>query len=76
MKMNKISINKEKNEVLIKFNTKIYCQECIDDATQDFNEICNIEKNKNWLLLKPKKEIDAEKIGYEFYNYVLGLMKN
>ena len=74
--MEKVMINKERNEVLLKFNELFYNWEFIGKAINDFCEICDIEKSENGLLLKPKKEEDVDEIGYEFYNYVLSLMKN
>jgi len=76
MKMNKIQVNKEKNHVIVRFNNEIYCNHCINNATNDFKDICSIEKSKDGFFLKPKKEIELETLGYEFYNYVLSLMKN
>jgi hypothetical protein len=74
--MEKVKINKAKNEVLIKFNEKFYKKEFIDQAIVDFKEVCDIKKRENGLLLKPKEEVNIDELGYEFYNYVLGLMKN
>lgn len=74
--MEKIKIDKAKNEVLVSFNKKFYKQEFINQAVLDFKRICNIEKVKGKIILKPKEQIDINVLGYEFYNYVLDLMKN
>lgn len=74
--MGKVKINKLKNEVLLSFNADIYKKEFIDQSILDFGEICDIKKTEDGLLLTPKKNVDVDVIGYEFYNYVLSLMKN
>jgi len=62
--------------VIVDFNEQFYKKEFIKQAITDFKEICEIEKTEEGLLLKPKKELNIDILGYEFYNYVLGLMKN
>ncbi|MBL7056012.1 hypothetical protein ISS07_03825 [Candidatus Woesearchaeota archaeon] len=74
--MEKIKIQQEKNEVLVSFNEKFYKEDAINQAIADFKQACDIKKNENGLLMKPKGNIDIDTLGYEFYNYVLGLMKN
>ena len=74
--MEKIKINKAKNKVLVNFNEQFYKKEFIDRAILDFNEVCDIKKSEEGLLLRPKERIDIDILGYEFYNYVLGLVKN
>lgn len=74
--MEKVKISKAKNEVLLSFNEKIYKKEFIDMAVLDFNKVCDIKQDKEKILLKPKEKVDLETIGYEFYNYVLELIKN
>lgn len=75
-KMQKIIIEKEKNQLKLSFNRLFYKIQFIDKAIDDFSEICYIEKNNDILILKPKMDIDIEILGYEFYNYVLCLIKN
>ena len=74
--MEKVKINKAKNEVLVNFNEQFYKKEFIDKAILDFKKVCDITRNKEGLLLSPKEEVDIGVIGYEFYNYVLSLIKN
>lgn len=74
--MERIKINKAKNEVFVSFNEYFYKKEFVDQAVVDFKEACDIEKTEEGLLLRPKEEMDIDTLGYEFYNYVLGLMKN
>lgn len=58
------------------FNHLLYDAQFVDKAIEDFSDICNIKKVDNVILIEPKAKIEAEAIGYEFYNYVLCLMKN
>ena len=74
--MEKVKINKAKNEVLVNFNNIFYKKEFIDRAVLDFKEACDITKLDEGLLLKSKEKADIDVLGYEFYNYVLGLIKN
>lgn len=75
--MKKIEIDKKNNLVKLRFNKHFYKEEFIDLAIKDFDNVCEIKKEKNVLNLKPKsKEIELETVGYEFYNYLLGLIKN
>jgi hypothetical protein len=74
--MEKIKINQAKNEVLLAFNSKFYPLEFVDKTIIDFSEICHAKKTKNGILLKPKEKLDINILGYEFYNYILGLVKN
>ena len=72
--MEKIKISK--NEVLVSFNKKFYNEESINQAVLDFKDICDAEEKNQGLSLKPKQNKDINLLGYEFYNHVLGLMKN
>lgn len=74
--MERIKINTEKNEVTLSFNEKFYNKKSVDKALKDFSKICDVEQNKDLILLRPKEKIDINTIGYEFYNYVLSLIKN
>lgn len=74
--MERIKIDLEKNEVAISFNKKFYNEKFIDMALKDFSKTCGVEKDRDLILLRPKEKTDINIIGYEFYNYVLGLIKN
>lgn len=74
--MERVKINKEKKEVLVSFNEKFYTKEAIEQAILDFQEVCDVKREEKGLLLVPKKKEDLELLGYEFYNYVLGVMRN
>ena len=74
--MERVKINKKKNEVVLSFNEKFYDKKFINQAVEDFKESCDIKKDKDFIFLKPKKGIELDTLGYEFYNYVLGLIKN
>lgn len=75
--MKKITVDREKKLVKLCFNNRFYKEPFIEQAIKDFSEICDIKKENGFIYLKPKKEeIKLETIGYEFYNYVLALIKN
>lgn len=74
--MERIKINKIKNEILVSFNDSFYKKDFIKQAINDFKEVCDISKEEEYFVLKPKNTSDFEIMGYEFYNYVLGLIKN
>ena len=71
-----IRINKQKNEVLLSLNENIYDKKSIEKAVNDYKEICSVRKAGKDIILIPKKGIDIDKLGYEFFNYVLAVMKN
>lgn len=77
-----INIDKEKNEVKIDINTEFYELDKIIEAAQEFTDSCWVYVDRQNdsrvnVIIKPKsKEIDINTVGYEFYNFVLGLMKN
>ncbi len=71
-----MGIKVRKNNVLVRLNEEIYCRECIEQAIKDFKDVCTVTENEDGLLLKPKAKIEPVRLGYEFSNYVLGLMKN
>jgi len=60
----------------IKLNNKFYNKEAVEGALRDFKEVCEgkILNDAIEIELKPKEDIGMLK--EEFYNYVLGLMKN
>lgn len=79
--MGRILVNKESKEVFISFNTIFYPSSYLHQATSDFSDSCwtSIDQNGKELVvkLKPKSdEINLDTLGYEFYNYVLGIIKN
>lgn len=74
--MTRVKINREKKEILLSFNDKFYTEEHINQALKDFGEICDFRKEGKTIVLTPKKGTDLDRLGYEFYNYVFGLMKN
>jgi hypothetical protein len=74
--MQRVKINKEGNQVSLTFNDSLYPKNFIEVAIRDFHEVCDVKINKNELILRPSNpQIDVTALGYEFYNYVLGLIK-
>jgi len=80
--MEKVIILKNKKEVLVKFNTMFYPSECVSNGAKDFYDSCWIstdnDSNNNLLvtLIPKSKEVNLDTLGYEFYNYVLSIIKN
>jgi hypothetical protein len=64
------------NLVKLSFNKEFYSDKAIEQTISDFSEICDIKKEGNVVVLIPKEELDLNELGHEFYNYVLGIMKN
>lgn len=71
-----MGIKVKKNEVYVSLNDIIYSDDAINQAIIDFKDVCDIKKVDENLILIPKEKIKPEILGYEFSNYVLGLMKN
>ena len=76
-------ITSDKDKIGLDFNTRIYSRGSILKALQDFRDVCKIdfkEDGDRILITMPKGAKDEltelENIGYELFNYVLGLMKN
>lgn len=75
--MEKVIVDKKKRIVKLSFNHQFYKEDLIDQAITAFSEILNIKKKDGFIYLEPKnKEVELDNIGYEFYNYVLALIKN
>jgi len=74
--MERIRIDPSKEEVFVSFNKTIYPKATIEQAMEDYGQACEVFKNKDEIMLRPKEKLDLDTLGYEFYNYVLGLMKN
>ena len=74
-----IKVNKQKSKISILLNKKFYNKEAILQSLKDFKEICQGEliEGDNFLVVLSVEEKELlEVLGYEFCNYVLGLMKN
>jgi len=79
--MEKIVIRKEEKEVLVNFNTIFYPINYVIKSIQDFSDSCWISIDSSGesltVTLKPKlDDINLDTIGYDFYNYVLAVVKN
>ena len=63
----------------MRFNSRLYDKQCVLDTINAFKGMgkCSLIERGNYnIVLLKTKEPDSRKVGYEFYNYVLGLMKN
>lgn len=78
-KMNNIKIDKKGKKVEIVLNKNFYCLDVVKEGIADFKEVCNSsisDEEGIKISLKPKEKVNIDTLGYEFSNYVLGLMKN
>lgn len=73
--MERIKVDREKNEVILSFNDKFYDKRFVDKAIEEFKQVCDIKRDNCLIVLRPKEKIDLNTLGFEFYNYVLGLIK-
>ena len=82
VEIDKIKINKRKNEVILNLDTRFYDFNSIRISLAAFGESCNtsVDEDKNGVvrvILSPRSEdMDIDTLGYEFCNYVLGAMQN
>jgi len=80
--MSNLKIDNINNEVQLIMDTKFYGFGAVLQASKDYLDTCWVlldgdKESKLLIRLKPKsKEIDITTLGYEFINYVLGLMQN
>jgi hypothetical protein len=73
----------DKDRIVLDFHTGIYTRASVMQALRDFQGVCMIDSKEDGdrmlvtLTREAKDEpADLENVGYELYNYVLGLMKN
>lgn len=75
--MKRILVDDAKHSVTLTFNDNLYPKKLIEQALLDFQEVCDSNFENEKLVLKPRNnEIDINALGYEFYNYLLGLIKS
>jgi hypothetical protein len=77
--LNNIKINSKLKRVEINLAKEIYSVEMVKCAVEDFKGVCkgSLKEGDNiFVLLELDDKEGLKKIGYEFCNYVLGLMKN
>jgi hypothetical protein len=75
--MKRLVVDEERNLVILTFNSNFYPKELIENAVLDFKEICDLDFDGQKLILEPKNGgINIHLLGYEFYNYLLGLIKS
>lgn len=69
----------KKSEIKIKLNEQFYDIKAVKESLKDFNQVCSgkiANKKDIEIILKPKDKSLTNVLGYEFCNYILGLMKN
>ncbi len=74
-----IKILESLNRIKININPKIYSHDIIEETLEEFRELCEWEIKKNDseidLILISKKELDLERLGYEFMNHLFARLK-
>ncbi|MBL7056498.1 hypothetical protein ISS07_06295 [Candidatus Woesearchaeota archaeon] len=82
--MKNVEIDEGNNEVILNMNPEFYDYEAIMITSKEFSEnfwvfVDKIQDNIQ-VNIKPKPEfvddVDLKELGYEFYNFTLGLMQN
>jgi len=71
-----IRIDKEKNLVNISLNNHLYNNSIINTAMKDFESVCEVKRDNGHIIIIPQNQKDIELLGYEFCNYMLGLINN
>lgn len=72
-------IEVEENKIKIKLNRQFYDLNAVKESLKAFNKVCDgvvVNKKVMEITLKSKNKSLTSILGYEFCNYVLGLMKN
>jgi hypothetical protein len=59
----------------IKLNRNLYCIEAVQKAIEDFKEVCDCKVLNDSIEIELVPKENIENLEKEFYNYVLGLMK-
>jgi len=64
-------LTKRNSEYILFLNKKIYDKKAVEQAFNDFNELCKIkEDQENFIIIFKENDI-----ALEFANYVLGIMR-
>jgi hypothetical protein len=80
--MGKVEISSMDKEAKLLVDTRFYDYNAVLLAAKAFTSSCWVyldgdASDRLLLCLKPKSsDISLQEVGYEFYNYVLGIMKN
>jgi hypothetical protein len=78
--MDNVILNGQKKRIELRINPYFYNIELIKKALEDYGEVCSSEVSEEEMIkvnLYPKDKDDLkEDIGYEFFNYLLGLSKS
>lgn len=75
--MKRIIIDERTSQVVLTFNQKFYPRELIEQSAIDFKDVCDSKFEGDQLFLKLKSnDVDLQNLGYEFYNYLFGLIWN
>ncbi len=77
--MKNIIVDKKNKVVNINVNSVFYPKGHVKQACKDYKEICSTKimtsTKKIKIILKPKKSVDVNILGFEFMNYLLSLSR-
>lgn len=75
-----MNLTKKENTIIVRLNKKFYDINSIEESVNEFSTVCKgcikNETDDIAVELTPKEGGVADILGYEFSNFVLGLMKN
>lgn len=79
MPQKNIEILESLKRVRIEINSVFYPWFCVEETLKKFEGLCNWESKeeptKFIIILIPKKDVDLEKLGYEFMNHLFAKVK-
>ena len=75
-----MKVDSGKKEVRLRLSEALYPKKIIKKALSDISKEVSVEKREKegyfLITLKPKEPCDLEELGYEFFNYLLALIKS
>lgn len=71
-----IKTNKKRSEVEIRINKDIYPSEAISSAAEAFKVVGTVKVNDTVTIRPKDSKTNLRELGYEFCDYVLGLIGN
>lgn len=74
--MVKMKINQNEGSIELDLNENFYPKAKVEQAIKDFQGVCDFKVDCEKIILFPKDKEDINRLGYEFRNYILGLIVN
>ena len=76
-----VMLNESTREAVLLVDKRLYSQEAVDHAANAFSKSCAVavrdyDEHHHQVVLRPyAQQADVEQFGYEFFNYLLGVMQ-